>query len=122
MYKMFFKNRGIIGAAIVCSLASCNTHPSNTPVSSNTYQGIQKLEFNNPGLLVDLDVGFKSVPMPMDFDGDGDIDLLLSQSGSYVESGIFYYENISGNLDLANRFPRIGSALDMTENFLRYPM
>tara|TARA_R110002167_G_scaffold73727_1_gene206475 strand:- start:11302 stop:13320 length:2019 start_codon:yes stop_codon:yes gene_type:complete len=100
MYKMFFKNRGIIGAAIVCSLASCNTHPSNTPVSSNTYQGIQKLEFNNPGLLVDLDVGFKSVPMPMDFDGDGDIDLLLSQSGSYVESGIFYYENISGNVDM----------------------
>ncbi len=63
-------------------------------------RGLQKLEYNNPDILVDLDVGFKSVPMPMDFDGDGDIDLLMSASGSYVECGVFYYENISGNVDL----------------------
>ncbi len=60
---------------------------------------LAKMEYNNPDLLVDLDVGFKSVPMPLDFDGDGDLDLLVSQSGSYVESGIYYFENISGNVD-----------------------
>ncbi len=43
---------------------------------------VHKLLYNNPGLLVDLDVGFKSVPMPMDFDGD--TDLLISESGSYA--------------------------------------
>ncbi len=60
---------------------------------------LQKLEYNNPGLLVDLDAGFKVLPMPMDFDGDGDYDLLVSESGAYIEAGIFYFENISGNVD-----------------------
>lgn len=61
---------------------------------------LHKLEYNNPEILVDLDVGFKSVPMAMDFDGDGDLDLLMSESGSYAESGIFYFENVSGNVDI----------------------
>jgi hypothetical protein len=66
------------------------------------YKGdlLYKLEYNNPGLLVDLDAGFKAVPMPMDFDGDGDYDLLISESGCYAESGIFYFENISGNEEM----------------------
>ncbi len=70
---------------------------------SNTVQysdELCKLEYNNPGLLVDLDAGFKALPMPMDFDGDGDTDLLISESGSYAESGIFYFENISGNVEM----------------------
>ena len=61
---------------------------------------LYKLEYNNPNLLVDLDAGFKAVPMPMDFDGDGDFDLLVSESGCYAESGIFYFENISGNIEM----------------------
>ena len=77
---------------------SCD--PENN-LNHNKYSDnkLHKLEYNNPGLLVDLDVGFKSVPMPMDFDGDGDLDLLMSESGSYTESGVFYFENISGNID-----------------------
>jgi hypothetical protein len=66
----------------------------------NQSTGLHKLEYNNPGLLVDLDVGFKSIPMPMDFDGDGDNDLLISESGAYVGAGIFYFENISGNVEM----------------------
>jgi len=61
---------------------------------------LHKLEYNNPDALVDLDVGFKSVPLPMDFDGDGDFDLLVSETGAYVESGVFYFENISGNVEM----------------------
>lgn len=63
-------------------------------------QYLRKLTYNHPGLLVDLDVGFKSIPMPMDFDGDGDLDLLVSESGSYAESGVFYFENISGAVEM----------------------
>ncbi len=81
-------------------LFSTCSKKSKTPETFNIYQeGINKLRYNNPDLLVDLDVGFKSVPMPMDFDGDGDIDLLISAAGSYMESGVFYFENISGNGD-----------------------
>ncbi|XOV93800.1 MAG: FG-GAP repeat domain-containing protein [Bacteroidota bacterium] len=77
--------------------------PACSPETNEGYEQygdnqLHKLEYNNPGLLVDLDAGFKAVPMPMDFDGDGDLDLLISESGSYAESGIFYFENISGNV------------------------
>lgn len=89
-------------AAIVVLFTGCQ---SNKRVEiNNQYQysnnQLNKLEYNNPELLVDLDAGFKAVPMPMDFDGDGDIDLLISESGAYAESGIFYFENISGKSEM----------------------
>ena len=89
-------------AAIAVLFTCCQ---SNKRVEiNNQYQysnnQLNKLEYNNPELLVDLDAGFKAVPMPMDFDGDGDIDLLISESGAYAESGIFYFENISGKSEM----------------------
>lgn len=85
---------------IICFfLAQCQEKIPLYAVKNNGNKGLQKLEYNNPDLLVDLDVGFKSVPMPMDFDGDGDNDLLISESGAYAEAGVFYFENISGNMD-----------------------
>lgn len=81
------------------SLINCQKDISSNDVKNKRNIGLQKLEYNNPDLLVDLDVGFKSVPMPMDFDGDGDNDLLISESGAYAEAGVFYFENISGNID-----------------------
>ncbi len=72
---------------------------SSTGINIYT-SGIHKLEYNNQELLVDLDAGFKILPMPMDFDGDGDYDLVLSESGAYAEAGIFYFENISGNVEM----------------------
>ena len=33
---------------------------------------LQPLEYNNPGLVVDLGVGLWAWPLPMDYDGDGD--------------------------------------------------
>lgn len=80
-------------------LSNCKpVHPGPSKMKIKN-KGLQKLEYNNPDLIVDLDVGFKSVPMPMDFDGDGDNDLLISESGAYAEAGVFYFENISGNID-----------------------
>ncbi len=81
-------------------LYSCNDSFKNSPENNKYRDGVNKLEYNNPGLMVDLDVGFKSVPMPMDFDVDEDYGLITSQSCSYVESGMFCFENISGNVDM----------------------
>lgn len=48
-------------------------------------KGLQKLEYNNPGLLVDLDIGFKSVPMPMDSYGAGSQELKILYSGTEIQ-------------------------------------
>ena len=74
-------------------MLACESNINNEKSSLYSENKLYKLEYNNPGLLVDLDAGFKAVPMPMDFDGDGDYDLLVSESGCYAESGIFYFEN-----------------------------
>ncbi len=92
--------KSIILISVFVLFTACNNKDTISNLNCIRSKGIHKLEYNNPGLLVDLDVGFKSVPMPMDFDGDGDIDLLVSESGSYAESGVFYYENISGNVEM----------------------
>ena len=34
-----------------------------------------RLQYNNPGLIVDLGVGLWAWPMPMDWDQDGDLDV-----------------------------------------------
>ncbi len=76
-------------------LLSCSRKEKST--CYNPYlRGPAKLEYQHPGLVVDLDVGFKADPMPMDFDGDGDLDLLVSESGAYTEAGVYYFENITG--------------------------
>ncbi len=86
--------------AAVLLLTNCNSTNDKGGVSNIYTEGINKLEYNNPEALVDLDGGFKVLPMPMDFDGDGDYDLVLSESGAYAEAGIFYFENISGNVEM----------------------
>lgn len=78
----------------------CEIPKDTSDINITENVGLQKLNYNNPNLIVDLDAGFKSKPMPMDFDGDGDFDLIVSESGAYVEAGIFYFENISGNVDM----------------------
>ncbi len=88
----------VIGAIVL--LTSCDGAKKQSIQSQYPDDQLYKLKYNNPDILVDLDVGFKAVPMPMDFDGDGDLDLLISESGSYAESGVFYFENISGNVEM----------------------
>ena len=94
------KDIGIILLLVLVSIFGCKQNNVNHAVKDIKQEGLQKLEYNNPDLLVDLDAGFKGLPMPMDFDGDGDYDLLISESGAYVEAGIFYFENISGNVEM----------------------
>ena len=90
----------LVFAASLLVLSGCHQRPSRETIPRVHQMELHKLEYNNPDAVVDLDVGFKSVPLPMDFDGDGDFDLLVSETGSYVESGVFYFENISGNVEM----------------------
>ncbi len=60
---------------------------------------LDRLRYNNPGLVVDLGVGLWAWPLPMDYDGDGDLDLLVS-CHDVPYNGTYFFENTSGNVKL----------------------
>ena len=62
--------------------------------------GLERIKYNNPGLVVDLGVGLWAMPLPMDFDGDGDNDLVVA-TRCKPDNGIYFFENTSGDV----RFP-----------------
>tara|TARA_B100000900_G_scaffold389572_1_gene382586 strand:- start:3300 stop:5237 length:1938 start_codon:yes stop_codon:yes gene_type:complete len=57
---------------------------------------LQRLQYNNPGLEVDLGVGLWAWPMPMDFDGDGDFDLIVVCPDKPF-NGTYFFENKEGD-------------------------
>ena len=57
---------------------------------------LQRLQYNNPGLVVDLGVGLWAWPLPMDWDGDGDHDLVVSCPDKPY-NGIYFFENPGGS-------------------------
>ena len=59
---------------------------------------LQRVRYNNPGLVVDLGVGLWAWPLPMDYDGDGDLDLVVSSGGLPYE-GTYFFENPSDSSD-----------------------
>jgi hypothetical protein len=58
-----------------------------------------RLQYNNPGLVVDLGVGLWAWPMPMDFDGDGDFDLVVVCPDKPC-NGTYFFENSQGNVKM----------------------
>jgi predicted neuraminidase len=53
--------------------------------------GLERLKYNNPGLVVDLGVGLWAWPLPMDLNGDGKVELVVNcpdkpSNGVYVFS------------------------------------
>jgi len=51
--------------------------------------GLERIHYNNPGLIVDLGVGLWAFPLPLDFNGDGHYDLVVTcpdkpYNGTYV--------------------------------------
>lgn len=54
--------------------------------------GLQRVGFDNPGLVVDLGVGLWAWPMPMDYDKDGDMDLVVS-CPDVPSNGTYFFEN-----------------------------
>lgn len=57
---------------------------------------LERLTYNNPGLVVDLGVGLWAWPLPMDFDGDGDLDLVVNCPDKPY-NGIYFFENVTGD-------------------------
>ena len=51
-----------------------------------------RVEYNNPGLVVDLGVGLWAQPLPMDFDEDGDYDMVVA-TNDVPYNGIYFFEN-----------------------------
>jgi len=71
---------------------------------------LERIKYNNPGLIVDLGVGLWAWPLPMDYDSDGDYDLVVSCPDKPY-NGIYFFENTGGNIKMPVFKPavRIGS-------------
>lgn len=94
-------------------IAVCLTLLSWIPVTAaNAADGLVKLKYNNPGLVVDLGVGLWAYPMPMDYDRDGDLDLVVVCSGK-PSNGTYLFENTQARTKLPIFKPgvRIGAGM-----------
>lgn len=60
---------------------------------------LERIKYNNPGLIVDLGVGLWAWPLPMDYDNDGDYDLVVSCPDKPY-NGTYFFENASGNIKM----------------------
>lgn len=64
-------------------------------LSVTNASSLERIRYNNPGLVVDLGVGLWAWPMPMDWDADGDLDLVVS-CPDVPFNGIYLFENPGG--------------------------
>ncbi|MCB0632805.1 MAG: VCBS repeat-containing protein [Saprospiraceae bacterium] len=62
-------------------------------------QTLQPIQYNNPGLTVDLGVGLWAWPLPMDYDRDGDLDLVVACPDKPY-NGIYFFENPDGDAEM----------------------
>jgi len=74
-------------------------------------RSLERIQYNHPGLVVDLGVGLWAWPLPMDWDGDGDLDLVVS-CPDVPFNGIYLFENPGGDrrMPVFKRPVRIGAA------------
>ena len=78
-----------------CLLNIVNATLAQSPQAAT---GLDRLRYNNPGLVVDLGVGLWAWPVPCDADGDGDFDLIVSCPDKPC-NGTYFFENPSGGGD-----------------------
>ncbi len=75
-------------------------------VAQTNIPELNRIKYNNQNLVVDLGVGLWAWPIPMDYDNDGDNDLLVNCPDKPY-NGIYFFENIDGNVKLPNFKPGI---------------
>lgn len=92
--KLTFASRPIVLSAllILCSALDASA------------AGLQRLKYNNPGLIVDLGVGLWAWPVPCDADGDGDHDLIVV-CPDVPYNGTYLFENASPAAAKKEKFP-----------------
>jgi len=82
------------------------------PAACGHARSLERVQYNHPGLVVDLGVGLWAWPMPMDWDGDGDLDLVVS-CPDVPFNGVYLFENPGGKTKMPVFKPpvRLGPAL-----------
>ncbi|MCA9225521.1 MAG: VCBS repeat-containing protein, partial [Planctomycetales bacterium] len=80
-----------ISCALVCAAFLFG---SMYPAKSRA-ESLERLQYNHPGLQVDLGVGLWAWPLPMDFDDDGDLDLVVVCPDKPY-NGTYFFENPAG--------------------------
>jgi hypothetical protein len=76
-------------------LLGCKKNQSaEASISPEDDEGLNRVLYNNPSLIVDLGVGLWAWPLPMDFDNDGDMDLVVSCPDTPY-NGTYFFENTS---------------------------
>lgn len=74
---------------------------------------LKPLQYNHPGLEVDLGVGLWAWPLPCDADGDGDYDLIVSCPDK-PSNGVWYFENKNGDT-AKDKFPTFEPAKQISK-------
>ena len=64
--------------------------------SCGAAETLERIQHNDPNLVVDLGVGLWAWPLPVDYDGDGDPDLLVSCPDKPY-NGVYLFENPGGD-------------------------
>lgn len=90
MFELNFKSCAVVVLAVM------SIDASGTPAEA---RDLQRLQYNHPGLIVDLGVGLWAWPLPMDYDQDGDMDLLVSCPDKPY-NGIYFFENVEGKVKM----------------------
>ena len=90
-------NRSLFRCGICALVAACML------IGTTAAQDLKPLEYQNPGLAVDLGVGLWAWPVPCDADGDGDFDLIVSCPDKPY-NGVWLFENTTGDT-AKNKFP-----------------
>ncbi len=86
------------------------------PGSISIGQQLERLSYNNPGLLVDLGVGLWAWPLPMDYNDNGLTDMVVVCTDKPY-NGVYFFEN-SGDMDPETDLPvflpsiRLGDAVN----------
>ena len=77
----------VVASTVLLSLVTC--------VDSRA--ALERIKYNNPGLVVDLGVGLWAWPLPMDYDRDGDYDMVVCCPDKPY-NGTYFFENVEGNV------------------------
>jgi len=74
---------------------------------------LKPLQYNHPGLVVDLGVGLWAWPLPFDADGDGDYDLIVSCPDK-PSNGVWFFESKNGDT-AKDKFPTFEPAKQLSK-------
>jgi len=80
----------LIACAVLVGLVACG----------DSHAALERVKYNNPGLIVDLGVGLWAWPLPMDYDRDGDYDMVVCCPDKPY-NGTYFFENAEGDTKMA---------------------